>query len=98
MFASRRARKARIKLAVSTIGSWKTVPIELRTALRKNGLHEVSPTIKVWTLKAAQLRASAPIFSALDRLSAATNSLGFGERLTISSKETGAGTLPRASN
>ncbi len=36
------------------------VPIELRTARRRKGLLQVSPTIKAWVLKAAQLRTSAP--------------------------------------
>ena len=62
---SRRSRRAWIRLAVSTMGSWKMAPIELRTARRRNGLLQVSPTIRAWALKAAQLRTSAPRFSAL---------------------------------
>ena len=64
---------------------------------RKNGLHEVSPTINAWPLKAAQLRTRAPIFSALDTPSAATSKCGFELRDRIFSNEGGGGIFPTAS-
>ena len=79
------------------MGIWKMAPIELRTARRRNGLLQVSPTISAWALKAAQLRTSAPRFSALVRPSAAARSRGCGLRATISSKVGSGGTLPTAS-
>ncbi len=65
-------------LASSTTGNCKIVPMELRTARRRNGLLEVSPTINACTPKATQLRTSAPRFSALVSASTATSSRGFG--------------------
>jgi hypothetical protein len=47
------------------MGIWKIVPIELRTARRKKGLLQVSPTMSACALNAAQFRTSAPRFSAL---------------------------------
>ena len=79
------------------MGMWKMLPIELRTARRRNGLLQVSPTISAWVLKAAQLRTSAPRFSALERPSAAARSRGCGLRATTSASVGIAGTFPTAS-
>ena len=73
------------------------VPMELRTARRRNGLLEVSPTISAWTPKATQLRTSAPRFSALVNASTATSNIGFGLFDKMSSSVAGGGIFPTAS-
>ena len=73
------------------------VPIELRTARRKKGLQQVSPMISACALKAAQLRASAPRFSALDRLSTAVNNQGRELFSRISASDLCAGIFPTPS-
>ena len=94
---SRKSRRAWIRLALSTMGSWKTAPMEPRTARRKNGLLHVSLTIRAWASNAAQLRTSAPRFSALLRPSAAVRSRGCELRATMSASVGSGGTLPTAS-
>ena len=72
-------------------------PMELRTARRRKGLAEVSPTSRAWTPKATQLRTRPPRFSALDNPSTAARRRGRGQRSRNVSSESGGGTRPIAS-
>ena len=93
----RKAWRSRARLEVSTMGRWKMAPIELRTARRRKGLAQVSPTSRAWAAKAAQLRTRAPRFSALERPSAAASKRGGGLRARMSTSVGWGGTFPTAS-
>ena len=62
----------------------------------KYGLVQVSPTSSACTPNAAQLRTSAPRFSALDRPSTAASKCGVALRTRIASSGAGIGTFPTA--
>src|ERR1051326_8671703 len=85
------------KLDVSIIGNSNTVPMELRTARRRKGLLEVSPTINAWVPKATQFLTSAPRFSAFDSESTATTKNGCDADSRIRSSGLGSGIFPTAS-
>src|ERR1051326_2728457 len=92
----RRSLRVWTRLLDSKTGKWKIAPIELRTARRRYGLLEVSPTIKAWTPRAVPLRTSAPRFVAFERASVAASRRGLGLRLRISSNDNCGGTFPIA--